>query len=233
MAYSKENVIAAVLGVKDYLYKNLFVNYSGKIKGGVEKYTEVVAGQLLQSDLLKGIGELKREQCYRVKHSIENRKKGSNRHEELFASRLKEEGRELKYLGRVIDFQVPLKPANTKIYNGVGKIDLLSLVKRGSTAYIIELKYGNNKETLLRAILEIVYYDQWLSKEKFLADFKEELGDIRPKDIKKAVLLGDGTRSRKEAEDLKNRPNLRKLIVDLGVDVFLIDKNMNVRLIKT
>ena len=31
---------------------------------------------------------------------------------------------------------------------------------------------------------------------KFLANFQEELGDIRPNDIKKAVLLGDGTTSK-------------------------------------
>lgn len=233
MAYKKEEVIKRIeqaVKAKDYLYKSNFVNYSGKVKGGEELYTEVVAGYLLKHrDFLKDIKEFNRKLNYKVDHNTAKRKSVSNRHEELFACRLKKSEKYSSFLGKVIDFQVPLKPENSKEYKKVGKIDLLSLAKADSKAYIIELKYGNNIDTLLKAILEIAYYYRWLWKEKFLADFRKELCGIVKSDIKKAVLLGEEyTKSFKEAHELGKRPNLTRLIADLKVDIFSVDQDMNV-----
>ncbi|MBU2101797.1 MAG: hypothetical protein KKF80_00225 [Candidatus Omnitrophica bacterium] len=220
---TRDEVIQEIRKEKGYLYKSRLVNYKGKVKGEEEKYTEVIAGYLLTHlDFLDNIKELQRTRGYRVMHNIKKRAKKSNRYEELFASKIS--GEKLECLGKVIDFQVPLKPAN-KGHDGVGKIDILS--KCDSKAYIIELKYGSNQETLLRAVLEIAYYYQWLWKEKLLKDFGNELNGLRQGDIKKAVLLSAGTRSLAESDDLDSRPNLKKLIAAIKVEVFSIDDNEN------
>jgi len=212
---------------KGYLYKSPVVNYKGKVSGEEEKYTEVVAGYLLQHlDFLNSIEALQRARGYKIEHNIGKRAKKSNRHEELFASKMR--GRKYKCLGKVIDFQVPLKPAKEG-YDGVGKIDILS--QCNSKAYIVELKYGDNQETLLRAVLEIAYYNRWLWKEKFLKDFGNDFNNLRQQDIKEAVLLGVGTRSLEEANDLANRPNLKKLIAILKVKIFLINKKDEISIV--
>lgn len=233
MAYKKEEIIEFIeQELKDknkkYLYSSPWVNYSGNVKGEGELYTEVVAGYLLaHRDFLENVKELKRELSYRVNHNIEKRKLVSTRREELFACSLRKSEKYSSFLSKVIDFQVPLKPAKVG-YDGVGKIDLLSFAKADSEAYIIELKYEDNKDTLLKAILEVAYYYRWLWKEKFLTDFGKELSGIGKSDIKKAVLLGEGTKSLKEARELGKRPNLTRLIADLKVDIFSVDRNMSI-----
>ena len=199
-----------------YLYKAPSVNYKGVVEGAY--YTEIIANHLLDvcfREYLSNIQELPRTLGYKGEHNTNGRSPKSNRHEELFASQL--DGKQLKGLGKVKDYQVPLKPHRTAKYSGIGKIDIVTT----DVVYIVELKYGQNTETLLRAVLEIAYYYQWLGKASFLDDFVLPSGQR----IKKAVLLGGGTRSLAEAKDIANRPWLKELIKQLAVDVFSINDN--------
>ena len=132
------------------------------------------------------------------------------------------------YLGEIIDYQVPLK---AKQADKAGKIDLISFSGDVSSpsAYIIELKTGNNNETLLRAILEIHTYYCQLNKQSFLQSFeKYKTSKLKPKDIKKAVLLEESTSAYDECckGNLRSRPNLRALIEKLDIDIFSFKLNV-------
>ena len=228
MKYTKEKVYNTACdffkkGTKiTKLYKEDFILWRGK---GAE-YTEIVSDVLLKNNIKKKLDSIaprERKSSYKVQHKY-NRKHGSNRSEELFAYGLV--GMEIKGLGRVLDHQVPLKGKRKD--RGSGKIDLVSYA-RPKTIYLIELKYGKNTETLLRAALEIYTYSRWLDKKKFIRDF-----EMDPKsDIKSALLLGNTTYSYAQAERLSRRRDsqLKKLIRNLGVNIFLLqDANKTRRL---
>ncbi len=68
-------------------------------------------------------------------------------------------------------------------------------------------------------------------ERKFLKDFGNDFNNLRQQDIKEAVLLGVGTRSLEEANDLANRPNLKKLIAILKVKIFLINKKDEISIV--
>jgi len=58
-----------------------------------------------------------------------------------------------------------------------------------------------------------------LHSKRFLSDVGDELQNVTAENIKRAVLLGNGTISYAEAKDLNNRPQLCKLINTLKVKV--------------
>lgn len=118
-----------------------------------------------------------------------------------------------------MDYQVPLK--NSSADKGLGKIDLISLVD--DCMVLIEFKINENRETLLRCVLEIATYYQVLSKSKFLDSYSNEFGS--PKQIKKAVLIVLNSLQHKEMLELRNgeRRHLEKLMDALEVQVFCMD----------
>lgn len=220
--HSKEDVLKLVSEeIKDInnLYKANRINWKGKTKEN-EDYSEVIAEKLLKEEIkgkLSKIPEICREENYNRSHDGKTQRK-TNRQEEIFAKELFNSKREFINLGKIIEYQIPLK--NKRSDKGVGKIDLISYSEKPQCVFIIELKFGNNNETLLRAILEIATYYQILCKKKFLKDY--EFSNMA---IKKAVLLCEGSNSFNEAKDLNKRPQLRKLIEELDVKIFLMNYN--------
>ena len=73
-------------------------------------------------------------------------------------------------IGHMCDFQTPLKGSEKD--SGVGEIDLFSYNKKTNTVYLLELKREDNKESILRCVLEIYTYWKQLRHENFLKDFK-------------------------------------------------------------
>ena len=150
--------------------------------------------------------------------------------EENFAKRLT--GLKLPEIGEVIDYQVPLK--NTSTDKGVGKIDLISYNEETKTFHLIELKYISNKETLLRAILEVYTYSQKVDQVKLIADYIKDykfkksktIKDVNPNDynIVPSVLLSEDCIPIKELEELARglRPKLKALTLALGVNIYKI-----------
>lgn len=201
------------------LYDSNCIKWTDKTLDTREYYTEVIARELLKPEKLVLLEKIK--QINRPNYSVESHdgqhNGDTNRAEEIFAMRLK--GKKLEKLGFVVEYQVPLKE---KRLDDAGKIDLVTSANK--SAYIVELKYTGNKETLLRAILEIWTYYRQLNKANFLDSF-EVLKQNETEDIKRAVLLRAGCTAYEETKELTSRPALKRLVKALDVDIFLLEEN--------
>lgn len=233
------NEVGVQINNIDQLYKAKIINYTGKTLDTNELFTEVIAEELMRLDIknrMKKINEVVREKGYRVAShngvvTTKRKEEDSNRKEERYAIQLfnwSQSGKVFNHIGKIIDYQAPLKNSNAD--KGLGKIDLISLVE--DSFYVIELKIIENKETLLRCVLEIATYYQVLSKSRFLDSYSNEFGS--DKSIKKAVLIVSDSSQHKEMLQLRNgeREHMKKLIDALDVQVFCIDpESLEVRII--
>jgi hypothetical protein len=231
MSYSKKvierktNVYSSDIG---NLYKDSIVNYTGITSDTNELYTEVISEVILKNlDIYNNLTISRKTSYYKQTHSKISIKPNSNRLEENIAKRLV--GIEIGVLGKVLDFQIPLK--DSKLNKGLGKIDLLSFNNRTNTFYLIEFKYNTNKETLLRASLEIYTYYKSIDQGKLVSDFLQnhpyldslKNTPVNTFKIKPIVLLTKETNANKELQDLDNRPKLKKLLKQLDLSFFSIN----------
>lgn len=231
--YIKQNIIQEVgfqLHDVSQLYKSRILNYTGKTTDTKELFTEVIAEELLRLDIgnqLNHITEVERVKGYRVAShtgmvTTPYTNEQTHRKEERFAIELfnlSQCGTVFQHIGKVIDYQVPLK--NSRADKGLGKIDLISLEE--DRIFLIELKIKENKESMLRCLLEIATYDQVLSKTIFLESYADVIGKVRR--IQKAVLIVSGSAQHKEMLGVQTgeRKHLKTLIDALEVQVFCID----------
>jgi len=218
-----------LLDIKN-LYKSKCVNWRGKTKDTKEFSSEIIASELLNElKEFDNILEVTRNKTYETAtHSDIKINKDSNIDEENFAKRII--GLTLDDLGLIKDFQIPLKDNNED--EGLGKMDLISFNEKTNTLYLIELKYGdnkennkkNNKETLLRASLESYTYYKTVNEEKLIKDYFK---DIKHNEInvKPAVLVVPNCNAHKELEELKsgNRPKLKELALALDIKYFTLE----------
>lgn len=170
MSYSREQIrlrLDEMASDMSLFYKKGCINYRGKTTDTKEYYTEVISEWLLEHfDLLEQIKTITRRSSYRVEgHDGIPDNPDSNREEELIAMAMKRQG-ELPMVGRVLDYQTPLKNAKE---DKAGKIDLLAY--DGATLRILELKEPDSEETMLRCILEGYTYLKTVDSKKLLADF--------------------------------------------------------------
>lgn len=224
MSYSKTTTISKfgeqLDPIKNF-YKTKCVNWRGNTSDTHERYTEVISAELLKSlDSFDDIDQITRESTYcRPNHNrIEIDLENSNREEENFAKRINR--LEFNHLGKILDFQVPLK--NKKGDKGVGKIDLLSFNEAENTLYLVEFKHGNNQETLLRALLEGYTYSKIVDSAKLSQDFG--LGE-NPPIVKPAVLVTPWCRALSELLEMESgsRPNLKALAKALSISFFMLE----------
>jgi len=139
--------------------------------------------------------------------------------EVLFARRLFNE--KLGFLGKIIDYQTPIRKTKSKENEGVGDIDLLSYNDKNETLYLIEVKRLKSEETMLRAILEICTYFYQIDKDKLKKDFDYS----NSTNIKKAVLVFKNSPlyiKYKEAVSNGNH-SIIKLAELLDVEIFNLD----------
>ena len=221
--YTREEIIKKLQdSSKDMstLYTQTFINYTGKTTDTKEKYTEVIAEWLLNNiDLLYKIKKITRESTYKVDtHDGKHNNQNSNRLEEIMAIEIFNQ-KSLNILGKVLDYQTPLKNERD---DKAGKIDIVSYNKDIKTVYLLELKKEDNEETMLRCVLEIFTYSKTLDKDKFLEDFN------LPKDtkIKASPLVFFNGSQHKEMVDGNNK-YLKDLIKKLEIELFYISKNNN------
>ena len=228
MKYSRKdtvNKLQEALSKPNQLYNCDCINWSGRTSDSEDYYSEVISEYLLNAGIenLRSKIDVINRSNYRV-NSHENvvSRNRTNRLEENFAKSLV--WFDIEPLGEIIDFQIPLKKTKK---DEAGKIDLISYKDDDSSAaYIIELKYKGNKETLLRAALEIFTYHCQLNKKEFLQSF-EAYKKLGPEAIRKAILLGKGSYAYDEAkEGLVEKPNLKELIKKMGVSIFLFEYNI-------
>lgn len=236
MKYSKQQTIdeqIKELVEIENLYKANCVNWKGTTNDTNELYSEIIAHELLRRITeFENVAKVSRKKTYcRENHCIiEIDICKSNREEENFAKRIT--GLELENLGLIKDFQVPLK--DTSSDTGLGKIDLISYRERDKILFVIELKYAGNKDTLLKALLEIYTYYKTVDKSKLVNDFilsqefhsTRKFRQVKSNEIKivPAVLLTEGCNSYDELEEMEvgQRPYLKALSLALGIKFFTI-----------
>lgn len=220
--YKKDEIINKLENLKDIstLYKEDFINYRGDTTDIKEKYTEVIADWLLNNiDLLYKIKKITRLSSYKVDtHDGKHNNQNSNRLEEIMAIEIFNQ-KSLNILGKVLDYQTPLKNERD---DKAGKIDIVSYNKDIKTVYLLELKNEDNEETMLRCVLEIFTYSKTLDKDKFLEDFN------LPKDtkIKASPLVFFNGSQYKEMSGSDNK-FLKQLMDKLDIEPFYIIKNSN------
>ncbi|MGL4942241.1 MAG: hypothetical protein ACRC46_03500 [Thermoguttaceae bacterium] len=147
--------------------------------------------------------------------------KDSNREEDRTAMKLFQQN--FPHIGMIEDYQTPLKSSNAD--TGLGKVDMFSYNSVKNTAYLLELKLEDNKETLLRAVLEVYTYWRTINIQKLLFDFELPSDTL----VKKAVLLFDGCTAYNQYSDKEKNKNTIALMEKekLGVEFFGIRKHGN------
>ena len=220
--YKKDEIINKLENLKDIstLYKEDFINYRGDTTDTKEKYTEVIAEWLIKNfNLFDNIKKITRQSSYKVDtHDGKHNNQNSNRLEEIMAIEIFNQ-KSLNILGKVLDYQTPLKNERD---DKAGKIDIVSYNKDIKTVYLLELKKVDNEETMLRCVLEIFTYSKTLDKDKFLEDFN------LPKDtkIKASPLVFFNGSQYKEMVEGDNK-FLKQLMDKLDIEPFYITKNSN------
>ena len=221
MAYTSAQLMEKIHRAAEHMpafYQADFVSYIGVTTDTRELCTEVAAGYLLEHpELLAGIPKIFRERTYKTPgHDGRVDNPDSPRREEVLAKSLFR--REVGALGRVLDYQVPIKNVRD---DAAGKVDLVS--DDGEHFYLLELKKPDTGETLLRCVLEILTYRAQIDEEHLLESFQGDLpGEARS--VEPAVLI---FRQGQAAKDLRavragTRPRLAALMERHGVRVFLL-----------
>jgi len=208
------------------LYKKKIVNFLGKTTDTNEYYSELISKILIKN--LKEFSKIKqitrKSSYYTPSHLNIRINPNSPRLEENNAKRLI--GMEIAELGRILDFQIPLKSKSSD--TGLGKIDLVSYNDKTNIFYLIEFKNGINKESLLRTTLEIFTYFKTIDKDKMLDDFLKKHNYFNNNknyhgiQIKPAVLLTNQTEAYNELKKISKRPNLKQLFTILDIAFFNI-----------
>ena len=160
-------------------YKTSILNYRGYVTG--EKkikenlYTERIAKSILDNDLLT---VWKCLVPVRTNHFVPEHSKececitSTNRKEEILAKLLYRQG-DVGGLGKILDYQTPLKRKKSDSY---GKIDLLGYNTDDKCYSVIELKYrpSGSDETLLRCVLEAYTYYKLLDLDQIVSTDSHE-----------------------------------------------------------
>lgn len=226
MGYTRQDILlkckSALCDPKKF-YQEKMVNYTGITKDTKEFYTEVIAEYICAniSELMNGIPEIIRSN-YKVNSHDGKYDETSNRLEEKIAMsmfKMSENGKVFSYIGKIIDYQTPLK---AKQADKAGKIDLLSWNSITNKVYILELKEPDSKETMLRCVLEGYTYMRTINKQNLFDSFNIP---------SKAQLIASpfvfkGSVQAKEMQE--DRPFLKKLMILLDSKPFYIIEDFEV-----
>lgn len=188
-------------------YRKDFIKFSGTTADTKEHYSEVVAEWLMKRlELLQKIPKITRTASYKTESHVGFIDRDHAQREEDRIAKLMFSQKELPILGRVLDYQTPLK---NKQSDDAGKIDLLTY--DGSVLWILELKRPDSKETMLRCVLEGYTYFRTVDVEKLLKDF----GLPAETEVRVSPLVFyDGSQHREMKQE---RPKLKALMEELGI----------------
>ncbi len=193
--------------------KKIPANYKGCTRDTREFYTEIAADWVLKRlELFDKIEKTTRNNNYNLNHDynetdvVDKEISEENLAKNFFLQSKKEK---FNVIGKVIDFQTPLKNAQVDTH---GKIDMMAY--DGKNLYLIELKnYKNDKNyTMLSCVMEIYAYSKIVDVNKLLEDFN------LPKDtniiLSPLVYYGGSIHKRYHFNEMKN---LRKLMKKLNI----------------
>jgi len=214
------------------LYTQGLLNWYGMTKkenGKSEYYTEIMSEWLLQNiSILQQISSSKvtRNNTYFMDHDAQSRNNQSNREEEKIAMDIWTQN-VIPSIGRVLDYQIPLKNNQT---DTAGKIDLLSYDDTIPALRILELKQPKNqRETLLRCVLEAYTYSQMVDTNKLIKDAQNHFKKLNIPDnttIIACPLFFKNSLQWKEFDELKNggRPYLKALMKTLSIEPIVLSQ---------
>lgn len=202
------------------LYKHAYLNHTDITSDSGERNTEIIAEYFINNlNILDGIKSVTREKNYDAGHKKIEIDPNSPRKEEQFARSIL--GDEYEYLGKIIDYQTPLKNVQKDRF---GKIDLLSYNEYKNILYLIELKYIDNGDSLLYCVLEIETYSRIINGDKLMYDFSKKINNKNDAAIRKAVLVSEDSRPYEDFYDLSDTNSYtRKLMKILGIDFFTLN----------
>jgi hypothetical protein len=192
---------------------------------------DVAAGKILKdSELLINLAELNTSNIRRIKHFRQKGHEGAQNVDHGEVVKLDEKhlayalfnlskSVEFPFIGKIIDYEVPLKEKQNGSDGAVeGKIDLVSIKEH--ELFLIELKNYNCKESLLRAVLEIYTYAQFLKPvtEKFIKEYIAPDCDLGLYRITRVIMIFEGSVPREHLRQLEENKmkNLGKLITELN-----------------
>ena len=218
MGYKKQEIVemcTKAFSEKNTFYKQNFINYRGKISDTNEFYTEVIAQFILDNieNYQNGIPMITRATTYKTEGHNGIYSSSSNRLEEIIAMKMYKQGIIFDEIGKIIDYQIPLKSQKNDI---AGKIDLLSYNGKNNTVFVLELKKPDSTETMLRCVLEGYTYLKTVDEEKLLEDF-----DLPPKTLVTAAPLAFW-KGNQWTEWQEDRPALHSLCEVLGIKPYFI-----------
>lgn len=130
-------------------------------------------------------------------------------------------GRPFDVIGKIVDYQVPLKTPGANDNSGLGKIDLLAV--NGDTLYLLEVKAPDNTESPLRAILEIYTYWKQLGGDDCRL-FSRHARVCGANKAKKALLLFESKEKRHIYQKLFHPGECKRLfelMKELNVECFV------------
>ena len=205
MVYTRNDILeqckAAFQSISTF-YKQPFINYRGKTDDTGEYFTEVIAEFLCEhiSEFMNGIDTITRESSYKTPgHDGVIKDYDSGREEEIIAMKMYD--KEYDFIGKMIDYQTPLKNKRT---DEAGKIDLLAY--DGATLRILELKKPDSDETMLRCVLEGYTYLKTANIAKLLEDF------VKPSDTIVKACPFVFKNGEQHSEMMEQRPHLKQLM---------------------
>lgn len=206
-------------------YQRDFLNYTGQCRDGKEFYTEIVAEYLLNhlSTYMRAIRFPERESSYYMPGHDGRHDPRSRRREEVIAMQMFNacrDGGGFPKIGRIIDYQTPLKNTEKNDGQTIGKIDLLAW--DGETLRLLELKQPKSGESMLRCVLEGFTYLKAVNAKKLIADFNEGLGLDIPADAKVRACPLVFEYSIPHKTYLRESSKLRRLMQHLGSEVFVL-----------
>ncbi|MDR2580002.1 MAG: hypothetical protein LBC85_03295 [Fibromonadaceae bacterium] len=195
-------------------YRNDIVNWTGP-GGSKESFSEIISKWLLENlELLKSIKPLIRKKRNGERYKLSSHESpklncDSNREEEKLAIYMHLSSYEDADLGKVIDYQIPIKDKET------GRIDLLTYQDSRNELRLVELKNSKSKETLLRCILEIYTYSRQVNQDELCTDFGLE---AKKPNIIPTILLFKDSNISNSYKNLKY-PKTNELMEVLKVDL--------------
>lgn len=144
----------------------------------------------------------------------------------------------------IVDYAMPLYNEQSDP-SKLEEVDLVGISFDRKTVYLLELKNMKSNETLLRSALEIYTYYSRLglnkdnkTREEIIERLRDDYGEVfrDVSDVKAGIIILSGSNQYKVFKEMMN-PNDRKyfstkkLIKELGLEIFVVNKYRNDKLI--
>ena len=207
------------------LYNEDCLNYYGETTDTEEAYSDIIAEWLLEHDIKGLLGRIESISRHDYGKEYFHERAGSDdntpldekrRKEEHFAQRLLNE--ELGHIGKIITYQVPIKGKRS---DKAGKIDLLAYNENEKLLSLVELKWKESKETMLRAILEICTYYCQIDKGQLKEELEEKGICPTISGIQKVILIFKESPLYEHYRE--KTKSIQKLAAELEVQILVMD----------